>query len=76
LFACERFGIAPASALMIGDSPNDTRAARGAGCPVVCVPYGYREGLEVRDLDCDAIVSTLVDAASLIKNENARLQAA
>jgi phosphoglycolate phosphatase len=75
LFACERFGVAPASALMIGDSPNDTRAARAAGCPVVCVPYGYREGLEVRDLDCDAIVSTLVDAASLIQNENARLQA-
>ena len=75
-YVCERFGVVPASALAIGDSPNDTQAARAAGCPVVCVPYGYREGLEVRELDCDAIVSTLAAAASLIRNENARREAA
>jgi phosphoglycolate phosphatase len=75
-YVCERFGVAAASALAIGDSPNDTQAARAAGCPVVCVPYGYREGLEVRELDCDAIVSTLAEAASLIRNENARREAA
>jgi phosphoglycolate phosphatase len=71
LYICEHFGVAPASALAIGDSPNDTQAARAPGCPVVCVPYGYREGLEVRELDCDAIVSTLAEAASVIRNENA-----
>ena len=70
-FACRRFGIAPAAALVIGDSPNDTVAARAAGCPVACVPYGYREGREVRDLDCDVIVSTLAAAASLIQASNA-----
>jgi phosphoglycolate phosphatase len=74
-FVCGQFGIAPAAALMIGDSPNDTQAARAAGCPVVCVPYGYREGLEVRDLDCDAIVSSLVEAAALVKEVNCRPQA-
>ena len=75
-YVCERFDVAPAAALAIGDSPNDTQAARAAGCPMVCVPYGYREGLDVRELDCDAIVSTLAEAASLIRNENARRQAA
>jgi phosphoglycolate phosphatase len=74
-FVCDRFGIAPAAALMIGDSRNDTQAARAAGCPVVCVPYGYREGLEVRDLDCDAIVSTLVEAAALIQEVNSGARA-
>jgi phosphoglycolate phosphatase len=69
-FVCGQFGVAPAAALMIGDSPNDTLAARAAGCPVACVPYGYREGREVRDLDCDAIVSTLAAAASLIQASN------
>jgi phosphoglycolate phosphatase len=62
----ERFGLEPLRLLVIGDSDNDTRAARAAGCPVVCVPYGYRGAGEVRDLDCDAIVPDLLHAASLI----------
>jgi phosphoglycolate phosphatase len=76
LYVCTRFELAPAAVLAIGDSPNDTQAARAAGCPIACVPYGYREGLEVRELDCDAIVSTLAEAARLIRNENARREAA
>ena len=53
--------------LMIGDSMNDAIAARAAGCPVFCVPYGYNEGRDVRELDVDAIVSTLLEATRLIK---------
>lgn len=64
--ACKELGIAPRDMLMIGDSLNDTIAARAAGCPVFCVPYGYNEGLDVRQLDVDAIVETLVEAATLI----------
>ena len=63
---CERFAIAPRDMLMIGDSLNDTIAARAAGCPVFCVPYGYNEGMAVRDLDVDAIVETLFEATRLI----------
>jgi phosphoglycolate phosphatase len=44
---------------MLGDSANDTQAARAAGCPVFCVPYGYNEGRSVQSLDCDGIVSSL-----------------
>ena len=64
--ACERLAIAPRDMLMIGDSLNDTIAARAAGCPVFCVPYGYNEGMAVRDLDVDAIVETLLEATKLI----------
>ena len=64
--ACERLSIHPRDMLMIGDSLNDTLAARAAGCPVFCVPYGYNEGMAVRDLDVDAIVETLFEASKLI----------
>jgi phosphoglycolate phosphatase len=64
--ACGRLGIAPSEMLMIGDSLNDTIAARAAGCPVFCVPYGYNEGHDVRELDVDAIVDTLFEASRLI----------
>ena len=66
LHLCERFGIAPAEALVVGDSRNDVAGARAAGCPVFCVPYGYSEGEDVRDLGADAIVGTLEEAARQI----------
>ena len=50
LAACERMGTAPAASLMLGDSDNDVIAARAAGCPVWCVPYGYNEGRGPRRL--------------------------
>jgi phosphoglycolate phosphatase len=63
---CRHFGITPAQMLMIGDSLNDAQAARAAGCPVICVTYGYNEGADVRELDVDAIVATLFEATKLI----------
>lgn len=67
LHACRQFGITPGEMLMIGDSMNDAQAARAAGCPVFCVPYGYNEGRDVRVLDVDAIVPTLLEATQLIQ---------
>ena len=66
LHACEEFGIAPGEMLMIGDSVNDAQAARAAGCPIFCVTYGYNEGGNVRDLDTDAVVGSIVEATRLI----------
>jgi phosphoglycolate phosphatase len=65
--ASAQFGIAPQFMLMIGDSLNDAEAARAAGCPVFCVDYGYNEGHDVRELDIDAIVTSLLDATRLIQ---------
>jgi phosphoglycolate phosphatase len=61
------FGIEPSQMLMIGDSVNDAQAARAAGCPIFCVPYGYNEGRDVHELDTDAVVGSLVEAADLIE---------
>jgi phosphoglycolate phosphatase len=66
LHACRHFGVAPGSMLMVGDSANDVEAARAAGCPVFCVTYGYSEGTDVRTLQVDAIVETLLEATGLI----------
>lgn len=66
LHACTALQVNPREMLMIGDSLNDTQAARSAGCPVFCVTYGYNEGHDVRSLDSDAVVDSLVDAAALI----------
>ena len=49
LHACAQIGIAPAAALMVGDSPIDVAAARAADCRVVCVTYGYTRGQDPRE---------------------------
>lgn len=67
LHACEVFGVTPDQMLLIGDSLNDTQAARAAGCHVFCVPYGYNRGRPVRELDLDAVVDSLLHAARLIR---------
>lgn len=71
LHACALMGTQPAVNLHVGDSANDIDAARAAGCPVLCVPYGYNEGRKVDSADCDALVSSLLEAAEWIKTVSA-----
>ena len=66
LHVCERLGVAARETLVVGDSQNDVAGARAAGCPVVCVPYGYREGMPVDALGSDAIVASVAEAARLV----------
>lgn len=61
LKTCEALGTTPARTLMIGDSSNDARAARAAGCPVVLVTYGYNHGEPVRGVDADGFVDSLAE---------------
>lgn len=56
---CEALGTAPSATWMIGDSRNDAEAARGAGCPVVLVTYGYNHGEPVRAVDADGWLDRL-----------------
>ncbi len=67
LHACEFFGCTPAQMLLIGDSTNDTQAARAAGCHVVLLPYGYNGGQDVREQDGDAVIEALPEVLPLIK---------
>lgn len=64
LYACEQLGVQPTDALVLGDSGNDSIAARKAGIDVLIVPYGYNEGQSVQTLDCDGIVSSIAEAAT------------
>jgi phosphoglycolate phosphatase len=61
LKTCEALGTVPARTLMVGDSSNDARAARAAGCPVVLVTYGYNHGEPVRGVDADGFVDSLAE---------------
>jgi phosphoglycolate phosphatase len=67
LHAARFFDVPVERLLLIGDSLNDLLAARAAGCPVFCVPYGYNHGEPVETLDVDAVISTLPDALKLIR---------
>lgn len=58
---CESLGTVPARTLMVGDSSNDARAARAAGCPVVLVTYGYNHGEPVREVDADGFLDSLAE---------------
>jgi phosphoglycolate phosphatase len=66
LEACKALGSAPARTLMIGDSSNDAKAARAAGCPVVLVSYGYNHGEPVAAAAPDAIVDRIDAVPALL----------
>jgi len=66
LHACTQLGASPAQTVMIGDSINDTLAARAAGVAVLAVSYGYNEGADVQTLDADGIIPSIVAAAQWV----------
>lgn len=57
--AIEQCGARPATTLMVGDSSNDVKAARAAGCPVAAVPYGYNHGEPIAASRPDLLVERL-----------------
>ena len=67
LHAAQFFAVPVEQLLLIGDSLNDAVAARAAGCPIFCVPYGYNHGEPVDGLDLDAVIADLPAALPLIK---------
>jgi phosphoglycolate phosphatase len=66
LWVAKQFGLPSAHVLAVGDSSNDALAARAAGMPSLLVPYGYNHGEPVDAVDCDGIVASLAQVASLI----------
>jgi phosphoglycolate phosphatase len=70
LTVCTDFDLAPDQVVAIGDSSNDALAARAAGCFVLTVPYGYNHGESIHETDSDGIVSSLLEAATLISSHN------
>jgi phosphoglycolate phosphatase len=51
---------------MVGDSSNDAKAARAAGCPVVLVRYGYNHGEPIETAGADALIDRLDEVPALL----------
>lgn len=66
MLCAERLGVSIEQGLMVGDSLNDVGAARNAGCPVVCVPYGYNHGYDIRDAQPDRVIDSIVELPALL----------
>ena len=64
-YAADHFGLDYADCLMVGDSSNDVTAARAAGFAIVCVPYGYNHGVDIKNSSPDLIVQNLIELAEL-----------
>lgn len=60
LHACEQQQVAPAQALMIGDSRNDIQAAQAAAVACVAVTYGYNHGADIAASAPDWVVDNLL----------------
>jgi phosphoglycolate phosphatase len=67
LHAAQYFGVAPADALMIGDSVSDVKAARAAGFGIVCMSYGYNHGIDIRTAQPDAVIDSLAQIKGLLE---------
>ncbi len=57
--ACRAIGVAPARAIMVGDTARDVGAARAAGCRAVVVAYGMHRLQVAQGLGADAVVHSL-----------------
>jgi len=67
LHSAKFFGVPVDQLLLVGDSLSDAQAARAAGCPIICVPYGYNHGEPVESLNVDAVIPDLAAVMPLIK---------
>ncbi len=65
LYAAEKLAEQAEDCLMIGDSMHDVKAARNAGFQVVCVPYGYNHGHDIRDAEPDVVINSLAELKNL-----------
>ncbi len=65
LYAAEKLAELPDDCLMIGDSMHDVKAARNAGFQVVCVPYGYNHGHDIREAEPDLVIDSLAELKNL-----------
>lgn len=64
LHAAEHAGVAPAHALMVGDSRHDVAAGKAAGFRTLAVTYGYNHGEPIADSAPDYVVDSLATLAT------------
>uniref|UniRef100_A0A7S1U7T5 Imidazoleglycerol-phosphate dehydratase n=1 Tax=Phaeomonas parva TaxID=124430 RepID=A0A7S1U7T5_9STRA len=65
--AIRQLGVAPAACLMVGDTPDDVRSARAAGCSGLGVrlPHDYARAVLAGDAGGDAMLDSLRGAGAI-----------
>lgn len=56
LHAAGQLDCAPTDCVMVGDSVNDILAARAAGMPIICLSYGYNQGVDLSTKNPDRLL--------------------
>jgi phosphoglycolate phosphatase len=64
---CERHGVDPSRALMIGDSPQDIAAGRSAGAKTCGVTWGFRGAELLREAGADWIAEEPAELLAIIQ---------
>lgn len=67
LLACERLGVEPSRALMVGDSIFDMAAGKAAGTGLCAVKYSVTPHEKLKEMGLDYFVESLVELAELLK---------
>lgn len=62
----KQFGVAPAEALMVGDSEIDSATAQAAGVPFVLMTYGYRK-VPVDSIACTWAVDDFLKLLEIVE---------
>ena len=64
---CRELDVACEAGVMVGDSITDIRAAQAAGIPVICVSFGYNQGMDLTATHPDAIIDSFAELPELIE---------
>ncbi|NOX09003.1 MAG: phosphoglycolate phosphatase [Gammaproteobacteria bacterium] len=67
IHAARYFRVEPTDCLMVGDSVSDVKAARAAGFQIVCMPYGYNHGNDIRDENPDLVIDSLAQLGEVLE---------
>lgn len=59
LYAANKLNIKPEKCVMVGDSASDIGAANEAKIPIICVDYGYSQGIDLNKLNIDVMISNI-----------------
>ena len=67
IYACEKLGLAPEEVLMVGDSGNDSSAAKQAGVLSILVRTGWSEGMPLDEIAKRDEAAAMIDHLSDLK---------
>lgn len=70
LLACERLGVSPEEALMVGDSIYDVKCGKNAGSKTCIVTYSFFSIEDLLKEKPDYVIDTLWELIDIIEGEN------